>query len=106
MLANSLMIKRLSVLAFAVPLFALGGCANKAVGVYSGGEGLLKMTVDLKANGNAYFTTFAGTEQGTYTLDGDKVILTLGNGKTVFTLGADGSLKDGPFGGVLKRQAK
>jgi len=97
--------KRITVfLLFASLLFGLTGCANKAVGVYSGGQGLLRMSVDLKANGNAYITTAAGIEQGTYTLDGDKVLIKLGSVNTAFTLTKEGSLKDGPLGLTLKRE--
>jgi len=86
-------------------MLTLGGCANKAVGVYSGGEPPFSMSVDLKSNGNAYLTTVAGTEQGTYTMDGDKVVIKIKDVKTVFTLSPEGALKDGPLGLTLKKEA-
>lgn len=85
-------------------MVSLAGCGSRAVGVYSGGQDIFKMTVDLKANGNAYLTTAAGTEQGTYALDGDKVIIKLGKSRTVFTLTPEGTLEDGPFGLTLKKE--
>lgn len=93
-------------LVFTVFALALFGCSKGPVGVYSGGDSLLKMTLDLKSSGKAYVTTMAGTTQGTYAMDGDKVVVKLDDSNLVFTLTPEGTLKDGPFGMVLKKQGE
>jgi hypothetical protein len=85
-------------------VLTLSGCSKGPVGVYSGGDSLLKMTVDLKPSGRAYVTTMAGTTQGDYSMDGDKVVIKMDKSNIVFTLTPEGTLKDGPFGIVLKKQ--
>lgn len=87
-----------------VPALLLAGCTKGPVGVYSGGDNLLKMTLDLKSSGKAYVTTLAGTTQGTYSMDGDKVVVKLDDSNMAFTLTPEGTLKDGPMGMILKKQ--
>lgn len=82
----------------------LVGCSKGPVGVYTGGDSLIKMTVDLKPSGKAYVTTMAGTTQGSYSMDGDKVVIVMDKSNIVFTLTPEGDLRDGPFGMVLKKQ--
>lgn len=84
-------------------LFALAGCGRSLHRKYSGSAyGAELLSADFQSGDKVFVSTMAGTTQGTYKIEGDRVIITANGQNLVFTLASDGSLTGGPMGVALQ----
>ena len=86
-------------------LFGIVGCQRGGMnGTYSGrAYGIDVITTEFKPGGTVFVTTVAGTTQGTYKVEGDKVVVAANGQNLVFTKSSNGSLTGGPMGVTLEK---
>jgi hypothetical protein len=81
----------------------LAGCGKSVSGVYKDSSGMV--SVEFKSGGVATVnTTIGGSQDGTYTISGNKVSVTAGGQNMQMTLNDDGTLDSGQPLGVFKKQ--
>jgi hypothetical protein len=73
----------------------------KFEGTYTNATGLA--TLNLSSGGKASMTMMGETKSGTFTVDGNKVIVNLQGDKLEFTINEDGSLNGPGFIGAMKK---
>jgi hypothetical protein len=88
--------KRTLYLGASVAVVALGACGDSGVsGNKYGGPDCLFDSIEFTSGDSGYMTQFGVQSQFSYTRDGDRVIVTMGNDNAVFTLDDDGALDGG-----------
>jgi hypothetical protein len=83
----------------------LAGCGDSVRGTYQA-EGGVPMTMEFKSGGKVTISAMGETKEGTYKLDGDKVIVTMDNEPATFVKQKDGTLtsQGGMLGVTLKKK--
>ena len=95
-------VRKLSVALVLISIgFWVGGCGKSVSGKYGGANGAMSM--EFKSGGKVDVTIAGSTQTGDYTIDGDKVTVTVQGQPMVLTIKDDGSLDAGGLAGVLKK---
>jgi hypothetical protein len=81
----------------------LAGCGKSVSGVYKDSTGMV--SVEFKSGGVATVSgQLIGSQDGTYTINGNKISVTAGGQNIQMTMNDDGTLDSGPPLGVFKKQ--
>jgi hypothetical protein len=78
----------------AAACLALAACDDGVSGTYAGNENSFLEKLEFNSD-KVDVTGFGETKQGTYEIDGDKVMITIGGETQVFTRGDDDCLDGG-----------
>jgi len=86
----------------------LAGCGGGLSGTYKakGGLGEGFLSLEFKSGNQVFANVMGNTVEGTYKIEGDKVIVYVNGKNMAFTLAKDGSLADGPMGATLVKMDK
>jgi hypothetical protein len=91
-------LKRIVTLAI-VPV-ALSACGTRLEGTYAGQGPTFLQALTFDSDGKVNVTFLGMTRQGTYSVDGDQVVVTIGTDASVFTIEDGGCLAGGGFLGT------
>jgi hypothetical protein len=83
--------RRVTVCIAAAACVFLTGCGDGVSGTYAS-DGPIPMSMTFKGGGKATVSGMGETKEATYTVDGDKVVVTLDGNPATFVKQKDGSL--------------
>lgn len=84
-------------------VLTLAACGKSLDGIYKDNLGLQKY--EFQSDGTVYVSTMGVIQEGTYTLDDNKVKITIEGETVIFDLNPDGSIQ-GALGMTLREQAE